>query len=102
MNIHSLLSLAQSDPGLASDERSQLVNMLQDKNVEKFISGAAGATLSVVAAKYMKLGRTSQILLGVAGFGLGRFLFDHLTEQKHRFATYDPHMRTNHIDSNRY
>ena len=67
------------DPGLLAHEKAHLVALCREPEVANLLSGPAGATVGVMAAKYMKLGRTAQVLLGVAGFGLGRLLYDHLT-----------------------
>lgn len=103
MNAESLISAAQADPGLSAAEKAHLLELVRDKDVAKFLSGAAGATLSVVLAKYMKLGRTAQFLLGLAGFGIGRLLYDYLNNKQHRqFATWNDKIKAYEIDSSRY
>jgi hypothetical protein len=89
MNIDSLATLANADPGLAQHEKTHLLELLHEKDVQKFLSGAAGAVFSVLLAKYMKLGRTAQFLLGLAGFGIGRLVYDHLNKHHRQFASWN-------------
>ena len=105
MTTASILSLAQNDHGLSAQEKEHLEQVIQDRDIQKFLSGAAGATLSVIAAKYMKLGRTAQFLLGLAGYGLGRIVYDYLVSNKHRyrqFARYNDKMKAYEVDTSRY
>jgi fructose-1-phosphate kinase PfkB-like protein len=85
------IAAVTKDPGLAPQERSQVLEWLKKPEVVKQLSGVAGAAIGVAVAKYMKLGRTSQFLLGIAGYGAGRLIYNYLKhKQEHRqFVTYD-------------
>ena len=104
MTPESILSLATNDSSLAPQEKSQLVEWLHKPDVAKHLSGAAGAALGVVLAKYAKLGRTAQVLLGIAGYGAGRIVYNFLKhKQEHRqFAPYNDKLKQYEMDSTRY
>ena len=102
MNTETLVTMANADPGLSPQEKAHLSDFLRNKDVSKFLSGAFGAVFSVLLAKYMKLGRTSQLLLGLAGFGIGRLLYDYLNKQHRQFATWNDKINAYEIDSKRY
>ncbi|CAK0773823.1 hypothetical protein CCP3SC5AM1_880016 [Gammaproteobacteria bacterium] len=103
MNIDSLLGLIHYDAGLSPSEKAQLLEICQDKkSISKFLSGAAGATVSIAIAKYVNLSKAAQILLGVAGYGIGRLIYDQVTKHHKQFATYNDRTNSYVMDSSRY
>ena len=103
MSGEDLMQLAQLDPGLSQSQLQQLSAAAEHPEVKKLLSGAAGATIGVVASKYMQLGRTAQVLLALAGFGVGRLVYDLLSrEESRQFSHYNDRMNLYEIDRQRY
>jgi hypothetical protein len=93
-DLHNLLL---KDPSLDEGERTQLAEHLKDpKFFDKLMEGAMGASLAYATARFLKLSRPIQIMLTVAGFGLGRLIADKLNSKKERSdaTTYDPEKHT--------
>jgi hypothetical protein len=104
MNSGDLLSLVQSDHGLSSEHRARIIEFCKDPSVAKFLSGAAGAALGVVIGKYEKLSKTTQFLLGLAGYGIGNIVYSYINKHKdHRqFTHYNDKLKAYEMDTKRY
>jgi hypothetical protein len=104
-NLEDLLKPALADPGLSQDEKSFLESAETRREIQKFLSGAAGAAIAVSLAKYAKLGRATQIALGLAGFGAGRLLYDLMAPKLHKqedrqFSAYNDKLKAYEINRN--
>jgi hypothetical protein len=63
------------DPGISQEQKYELRQKLQDPTfMQRLLVGVGGATIGSLIAKFMSMGRTAQILLGLAGFGIGNLL----------------------------
>jgi hypothetical protein len=83
MDTPTIKKLALQDPTLTPEEHSALeVLFKDDKFFDKLMQGAMGASVAYAVAKFLKLSRTSQIILTTAGFGLGRLLASSLRKSK--------------------
>jgi hypothetical protein len=51
--------------------------------------GTAGAAIAFAFSKYLKLSKPAQVLLSLAGFGIGKYLLDE-TRKHDKFLQYDP------------
>ena len=103
MSPELLASFVSSDQGLNQQEKASLLDAIKRPEIAKLLSGAAGAALGVVLAKYARLGRTAQILLGIAGYGAGRILYNYLINNPHRqVAPYNAKLKTYELDRSRY
>lgn len=97
LNLNQANTAIQVDPGLAASEKQQLEKEEAQREIEKFLSGASGAALGVVIAKYLKLGKTLQVLLGALGYGAGRMVFNAI-----KASHYNSAAGAYQIDSKRY
>ena len=75
--------------------------MQNQQGWNKFLSGAAGAGLAVAISKYNNLSTRAQVLLGAAGFGIGRLIYDYL-KQDGQATHYNDKIRSYEMDSSRY
>ena len=98
MNALHLIPLISSDSGLSAQEKNQLSELLRGKDIDKLLSGIAGSAVLAIASKYMKLGRTAQVLLGLAGFGLGRIVYDYVTKHHKHFANWNDQSKAYEIN----
>ena len=75
--------LALQDPTLTQEERSALESAFKDDTFfDRLMQGAMGASVAYGIAKFLRLNRTTQIILTAAGFGLGRLIATALHKQK--------------------
>ena len=83
----------ENDQSLTGKQRNSLLEDLNNPAfVDELKSGSIGVALSLLLAKYMKLSPQSQLLLSIAGFGVGKIIYDH----KHgpdRFGQYNKDLR---------
>ena len=105
VDFDKLLACAVADPGLNEAEKAYLQSQEVKKDLLKFLSGATGASIAVALAKYAKLGKIAQTILGLAGFGAGKLLYNwavaNLGKQEDRqFSTYNVKLKTYEINRN--
>ena len=87
-----LLTLVQQDFGLSPDERQMLTQALsQTDRYQKLMAGTSGALIANAAGKYMNLSKPAQILLSLAGFGIGSYLLK-ATRDSNNFVRYNDKM----------
>ena len=61
------------DPHLSSTERQALEMVShQPSFMNQILGGVTGGALALAVAKYMKLNKSTQALLAIAGFGIGK------------------------------
>ena len=85
INLPELQRCIQADRDLKDQEKAELLTRLNEQDFLKLTAfGGLGAALGVMVARYLKLSRTTQVLLGLAGFGLGRVLYDRLIRNPKR------------------
>lgn len=93
----------QADPKLSSSQKAELVDILNDGNrLPKLLSGATGSAVGVAIAKYFKLGTTSKVVLGAAGFGIGSLLYNFFSKRDRQFAPWNDKIKAYEMDSTRY
>jgi uncharacterized membrane protein YeaQ/YmgE (transglycosylase-associated protein family) len=103
MDARQLAAVVEADPTLAPQEKAQLQAAVRNKeHLARILSGTAGAALAVALGKYMKLGTTSKILLGLAGYGIGKLLYQILAKQDRQFTTFNDKLNVYEMDSSRY
>ena len=85
IDLAELRRAVSSDRELNEHEREELNALIEEKDfLKRMAFGGAGAALGLIVAKFLKLGRTTQVLLSLAGFGIGRALYDGLIKNPHR------------------
>lgn len=92
------LSLVQQDHGLSQEEKQIIATQLNHPNtIQTLLSGSLGAGLALAVSKYLKLHPTSQVLLSLAGFGIGKYLLEKLSNRD-IFMKYDKGSKLYHLN----
>lgn len=81
------------DPSLSTAQQEEMQGWLNDPNtLQKLQSEGVGATLGYAAAKFLNLKPQTQLLLSIAGFGVGKIMYDFKNNPK-KFSTFNPQLR---------
>ena len=73
-----LIEAVANDLSLSPQQRIEIVNRLQKEDqFSNLEHGVIGGALGYSLSKFLKLGKTSQLLLSIAGFGAGKLLLNH-------------------------
>ena len=79
-----IAQLAIKDPGLSQEDRDLLHQKLSEPGAfEKLMHGALGANIAYLIAKFFKMGKNTQVLASMMGFGLGSIML-HAVKQDGR------------------
>lgn len=100
MTLPDVNHVIQADPGLTAAEKQYLIKEDTQQDIAKFLAGGTGAVLGVVVAKYMKLSRPIQLLLGALGYGAGKAVYNFM--QREYTSKYNKDTSTHEIDSKRF
>jgi len=86
IDLPELQRVIAADRALKEEEKAELKARLTNRDdVLKALSfGLAGATTTLLISKYLKLSKTAQVLLSIAGFGIGRALYNILLKNPGR------------------
>ena len=72
-----LIKIVTNDQYLSPTEKNELLQKLHEPSfAQNLLHGSIGAGISLAFTKYMKMSKTAQILLSMAGFGIGRYLLN--------------------------
>lgn len=94
-----LLLAVQADRSLSKEERDRVLQILNQPDfLTKLTAGAFGASITYLIAKFLHLSKTAQVLLAIAGFGIGKLLLDASSHHTDRFATYNNKMKVYEIN----
>jgi hypothetical protein len=92
-----IIKAIQSDSGLSEPDKELLLSKLNDdKWFDKLMHGTTGASVGYLVSKFFGLSRKSQVLLTVAGFGIGRYLLDNI-QKRDKFMQYNDKLKTYEI-----
>ena len=96
----AILRSVSIDPHLSSNERQLLLNQIAqgDSFWQKHLGGAVGAGISLAISRYLKLSTTSQVLVTLAGFGLGKYLLDK-SDDSTKFMEYNKQLKGYKLNS---
>jgi len=98
-HILALTQAVQADPILSPSEKEKIHALLSQPDfLSKLMHGMFGASLVYLLTEYLKLGKTAQILLSIAGFGVGRLLLDVHEKKKTDFANYNEKLKVYEIN----
>jgi hypothetical protein len=102
MNINDLVSAIKADPTLDDTDKKHVIAMVSEHDfITKLMYGAFGASLSYIVAKYLGLSKTAQVLLAIAGYGVGRLLLDASKHKDNRFVQYNDKIKLYEINEER-
>lgn len=94
IDLHSLTEHISKDTTLKSSERASLLSALSE---DKLRAGLLGGAAGLLISKYLKLSKPSQVLLTLAGFGVGRALLRRMDREPDKFYIRDPKTKTYEI-----
>jgi hypothetical protein len=102
MNVIALRQAVQADRFLNHQQRLQVMDKIkQFPSTTKNQSGIVGGGIGVAIARYLALSKPAQAMLAVAGFGIGRVLWDHYYGEKNaqRFTQFNDRIKAYEIQS---
>lgn len=90
-----LRSAVSKDQGLSTPQRNEVLEALNDPNfLSSLKTGAISALLGGLLGKFMKLSGETRLLLSLAGFGIGKILYDFKQDQQGKNSSwYNPKMK---------
>ena len=97
-NGPALRDAVDRDQALSGPQKEELHNWLGDpETIKSLQSGGIGAALSYMIAKFLKLKPQTQLLLSIAGFGIGKIIYDYRANPN-KFSSYDQQLRMYEIN----
>lgn len=88
-----LLAAVRRDPALTYEEKEELIDKINDANFyNSIVNGAIGGSIGFAIAKFFGLSKQAQVLLSLAGFGIGKYLLD-ATRKHDRFLQYNEKLK---------
>lgn len=98
-DISRLRQSVNKDQSLTASQRQETLGWLNDPVViQELRSGSIGAALSMVVGKFMNLNPKTQLLLSIAGFGIGKIIYDFKHNQKN-FSSWNKQLRMYEIEN---
>ncbi len=76
---NTLIKITSADPFLSPEEKISIKRKLNQEPVDTssgVVNGVIGATAALAIANFLKLSKQSQILVTLAGYGVGKYLLD--------------------------
>lgn len=88
------------DPHLSSEDRKRLIASItnEDSSYHSLLNGALGAGIGYAIARFLKLSKNTQIVVTLAGFGIGKYLLDN-HENSGKFMEYDKKLKGYKLNS---
>jgi hypothetical protein len=75
-----LAKFIRQDEGLHPAQRANVLQMLNTPDIATHVlTGITGAGIALAVARWRKMSPTSQVLMSLAGFGLGNIILNKLT-----------------------
>lgn len=92
-NLDLLRQTVAKDQGITGSQKDSVLQSLADPEfVGEIRSGAVGAALMYLITKYLKLSPQTQLLLSIAGFGIGKIIYDY-KHNPSNFASYNSKLK---------
>jgi hypothetical protein len=93
-NASVLSKIINNDHGLDENKKQSVLAMLDNpKTFNSLLSGAAGGALIRSVGNFEKMSKPAQMLVTMAGFGLGRAVYD-LFHDPETFSSYNSNKDT--------
>ena len=82
------------DPHISNEQKTSLVASIknEDSFYRSLFRGAIGSGIGYSIAKFLKLSKTSQVVITIAGFGIGKYLLDS-SDDSGKFMEYDKKLK---------
>lgn len=94
-----ILALVNQDTQLTPEQKNYLVTKMREPSfIQSLLSGALGAGAGLVLAKFLNVSKQGQILLTMAGFGIGKYLLDK-SEKHDKFVQYNSNAKSYEINA---
>jgi hypothetical protein len=88
-DVSILTKIINRDHSLDESKKQSVLAMLNNPTLFKsLISGVAGAAVIRSAVNFEKMSKPAQALVTLAGFGLGKYIYDILHDPE-KFSSYD-------------
>jgi hypothetical protein len=90
MMPEDLTRFIRQDQGLHPAQRANVIQMLNNPDIATHVlTGLTGAGIALAVARWKKMSTTSQVLMSLAGFGLGNIILNKLTPSP-KFTNWSP------------
>lgn len=77
ISLPELVSAVQMDATIPSDKKQTLIDFIHMPNFLGYLKGGVfGAGVAYAVAKFLGMSKRTQLLLTIAGFGIGKLLLD--------------------------
>ena len=84
-----LTKLVNNDHGLEEHKKQSVLALLDNPNfLNSMLAGGAGVALTRAVTNYEKMSKPAQVLVTMAGFGLGKVVYE-LFHDPERFSSYN-------------
>ena len=102
MNIAALQQAIQADKFITAEQKLQVLDKIrQFPTTSKGSSGFVGGGIGLAVARYLALSKSAQALLAIAGYGIGRVLWEHYYGEKNnnKFMQFNDRIKAYEIQS---
>jgi hypothetical protein len=94
----ALRRAVDADQSLTVNQRKEMHHWLDDPAVlNELRSGSIGAALSLLISKFLDMKPRNQLLLSIAGFGIGKIIYDYKNDPK-KFSRWNKQQRMYEIE----
>ena len=93
----SLIKLIHADPHLAEADKTAIIKKLEKGENDSWLNGVAGAGAGFAVSRFLKLSKNAQILLTIAGYGIGKYLLDN-TKKHDKLVEYNDNSKSYKIN----
>jgi len=94
-----LIMLVSQDGQLTPEQKNYIFHKLKEPTfIQSLTAGALGAGVGLVISKFLNISKRGQILLTMAGFGIGKYLLDKC-EKHDKFIQYNSRLKTYEINA---
>ncbi len=97
-DISRLRHAVSKDQSLSATQKKDTLSWLEDPAVlYELRSGSVGAALTLLIGKFLNMNPRTQLLLSIAGFGIGKIIYDYKNDPKN-FSRWNKQLRMYEIE----